>query len=183
MIASWMNLISLLALALAGAAMVVSGRRIMQVIQAVERRISRTVDEKNFIAANLRQARREEDAIRQALTEADSHIAQMTGVIAMAEGRIERLRAQPRRSVTMLDRQWARFDRLWMVVVTNPSLGRGRITGGWEEGKTLYGFARSGDDLNLRVAALFPPKDGFIIGTPSIVDLADDGGGSVAVDQ
>lgn len=175
--ASWMNLVSLLALALAGAGMVMAARRIMRVIKQVERKLSRAVDEKNMVAAALRHAKKEDAAIRQALEEADRHIVQMTGIITMAEARIERLRASPRRVVSMLDRQWTRFDRLWCVKATNPSLS------GWTDGKTLYGFSRSGDDLARRVAAEYPPGDGFVIGTPLIVDLADDGGGSVAVDQ
>lgn len=184
MIASWMNLISLFALALAGAGLVVAARRIMAVIRQVERKLSRAVDEKNMVAAALRHAKKEEAAIRQALEEADRHIVQMQGIITMAETRIERLRAQPRRVVSMLDRQWNRFDRLWCVMVTNPTLGGSRGgAGGWADGKTLYGFARSGDDLARRVAAEYPPGDGFLVATPMVVDLADDGSGSVAVDQ
>jgi hypothetical protein len=184
MIATWMNLISFLALALAGAGLVVAGRRLMAVVRHVERKLSRAVDEKNMVAAALRHAKKEEAAIRQALEEADRHITQMQGVTAMAETRIERLRAAPRRVVSMLDRQWNRFDRLWCVTVTNPSLGGGRGgAGGWADGKTLYGFARSGDDLAQRVAAEYAPGDGFVVGTPVVVDLADDGGGSDAVDQ
>lgn len=184
MITSWMNLVSLLALALAGAGLVAASRRIMRVIRQVERRLSRTVDEKNMVAAALRHARKEEAAIRQTLEDAERHILQMSGVITMAETRIERLRVQPRRMVSMVDRQWNRFDRLWSVTVTNPSLGRSRGgAGGWSDGKTLYGFSRSGDDLARRVAADYPPGDGFVIGTPMVVDLADDGGGSVAVDH
>ncbi|MFV3129382.1 hypothetical protein [Niveispirillum sp. KHB5.9] len=175
--ATWMNLVSLLALAVAGAGMVMAARRIMRVIKQVERKLARAVDEKNMVAAALRHAKKEEAAIRQALEEADRHIVQMTGVITLSETRIERLRASPRRMVSMLDRHWNRFDRLWCVKVGNPSLG------GWTDGKTLYGFSRSGDDLARRVAAEYPPGDGFVIGTPLVVDLSDDGGGSVAVDQ
>lgn len=177
MIATWVNLASLFALALAGAGLVMAGRRIMAVIRVVERKLSRAVDEKNMVAAALRHARKEEVAIRQALEEADRHVVQMQGIIAMAETRIERLRASPRRVVSMLDRHWSRFDRLWCVHVANPSLG------GWADGKTLYGFSRSGDDLTRRVAAEYPSGDGFVIGAPTVVDLADDGGGSVAVDR
>lgn len=184
MIATWMNLISLLALALAGAGLVVAARRIMAVIRQVERKLFRAVDEKNMVAAALRHAKKEEAAIRQTLEDAERHITQMQGVTTMAETRIERMRAAPRRVVSMLDRQWNRFDRLWCVTVSNPSLGGGRGgVGGWGDGKTLYGFARSGDDLARRVAAEYAPADGFLIGTPQVVDLADDGGGSVAVDQ
>lgn len=177
MIASWMNLVSLLALALAGAGLVMAARRLLSVIRIVERKLSRAVDEKNMVAAALRHAKKEDAAIRQVLEEAERHIAQMQGVIAMAETRIERFRAAPRRVVSMVDRHWNRFDRLWAVKVTNPSLG------GWTDGKTLYGFSRSGDDLARRVAAEYPPGDGFTVGTSMVVDLSDDGGGSVAVDQ
>lgn len=183
MMVTWMNLASLFALAVAGSTLVMAARRIMRVIRATERKLSRAVDEKNMIAAALRHAKREEAAIRQALEEAEHHIGLMTNVIASAEGRIERLRAQPRRSVTMIDGDWQRFDRLWSVLVTNPALAGGRQPGGgWAEGKRLYGFARSGDDLVLRVGRHYHPGDGFIIGEPAIVDLTDDGGGSVAVD-
>lgn len=171
MIASWINLISLLALAVAGAGMVMASRRIMRVIRQVERKLSRAVDEKNMVAAALRHAKKEEAAIRHALEEADRHIVQMQGAIALSETRIERLRATPRRVVSMLDRQWNRFDRLWCSKVTNPSLN------GWTDGKTLYGFARSGDDLVRRLVAEYPQSDGFFIGTPMIVDLSDDGAG------
>lgn len=177
MITSWMNLISLLALALAGAGLVMAGRRLMAVIRIVERKLSRAVDEKNMVAAALRHAKKEDAAIRQVLEDAERHIVQMQGVIATAETRIERLRASSRRVVSMVDRQWNRFDRLWSVKVVNPSLG------GWTDGKTLYGFSRSGDDLAGRVSAEYPPGDGFSVGTPIVVDLSDDGGGSVAVDQ
>lgn len=177
MIATWVNLASLFALVLAGAGLVMAGRRIMAVIRVVERKLSRTVDEKNMVAAALRHARKEEAAIRQALDEADRHIMQMQGIVSISETKIERLRAAPRRMVSMLDRQWGRFDRLWCVPVSNPSLG------GWSDGKTLYGFSRSGDDLVRRVAAEYPSRDGFVIGTPTVVDLSDDGGGSVAVDK
>ncbi|AUN32077.1 hypothetical protein [Niveispirillum cyanobacteriorum] len=184
MIATWMNLISLFALALAGSGLVMAGRRLMAVIRVVERKLSRAVDEKNMVAAALRHAKKEDAAIRQALDDAERHITQMQGVITMAETRIERLRASPRRVVSMLDRQWNRFDRLWCVKVTNPSLGSGHGgAGGWVDGKTLYGFARSGDDLVRRVAAEYSPGDGFLLGTPMVVDLADDGSGSNAVDQ
>ncbi len=171
MIASWMNLISLFALALAGSGLVMAGRRLMAVIRIVERKLSRAVDEKNMVAAALRHAKKEDAAIRQALEEADRHIVQMQGIITMAETRIERLRATPRRVVSMLDRQWNRFDRLWCVKIDNPSLG------GWNDGKLLYGFARSGDDLARRVAAEYSPRDGFVTGTPMVVDLSDDGAG------
>ncbi len=177
MITSWMNLISLLVLALAGAGFVMAGRRLMAVIRLVERKLSRAVDEKNMVAAALRHAKKEDAAIRQVLEEAERHIVQMQGIIAMAETRIERFRAMPRRVVSMVDRQWNRFDRLWAVRVSNPSLG------GWTDGKTLYGFSRSGDDLSRRVVAEYPPGDGFSVATPMVVDLSDDGGGSVAVDQ
>ncbi|OYQ34230.1 hypothetical protein CHU95_12330 [Niveispirillum lacus] len=177
MITSWMNLVSLLALALAGAALVMAGRRLLAVIRIVERKLSRAVDEKNIAAAALRHAKKEEAAIRQALEEAERHITQMQGIISTSETRIERLRSSPRRVVSMVDRQWTRVDRLWAVKVTNPSLSD------WNDGKTLYGFARSGDDLARRVAAAYLPGDGFSVGTPMVVDLSDDGGGSVAVDQ
>ena len=184
MIGTWTNLISLFALALAGSLLVISGRRMMIVIRQVERKLSRAVDERNMAAAALRQARREEVAIRQALEEAEQHITQMQGVITMAETRIERLRSSSKRVVFMLDRHWNRFDRLWCVKVDNPSLGNGRgIAGGWADGKTLYGFARSGDDLARRAAAEYPPGDGFIIGATMAVDLTSDGDGSVAVNQ
>ncbi|MFV3076425.1 hypothetical protein [Niveispirillum fermenti] len=183
MMVTWMNLTNLFALAIAGSALVMAARRIMRVIRTTERKLSRAVDEKNMVAAALRHAKREETAIRQALDEADHHISLMTSVIATAEGRIERLRAQPRRTVTMIDGEWQRFDRLWSVLVTNPALAAGRQSGGgWADGKRLYGFARSGDDLALRVGTQYRPGDGFIIGAPAIVDLTDDGGGSVAVD-
>jgi ABC-type transporter Mla subunit MlaD len=182
MMMSFFNIGSLLALAVAGAGLVISARRLLIVIRSTERRLSRTVDEKNMIAAALRHAKREDTAIRGALEEADSHIRQMTDIIAQAESRIERLRAAPRRTVTMLDRQWTRFDRLWSIVVTNPTLASGRSGGGsWNDGKVLYGFARSGDDLRLRAGAQYPPGDGFLLGASSIVDLADDGDASVAL--
>lgn len=184
MIGTWTNVISLFALALAGSGLVVSGRRFMTVIRQVERKLSRAVDERNMAAAALRHAKKEEIAIRQALEEAERHVTQMQGVTTMAEARIERLRSSPRRVVSMLDRQWNRFDRLWSVKVTNPSLSAGQGgVGGWADGKTLYGFARSGDDLARRAVAEYPPGDGFFVGTAMVVDLADDGGGSVAVDQ
>lgn len=184
MIATWMNLISFLALALAGSGLVLASRRLMAVIRVVERKLSRAVDEKNMVAAALRHAKKEDAAIRQALEDAERHITQMQGVITMAESRIERMRASPRRVVSMLDRQWNRFDRLWCVTVTNPSLGGGRGgAGGWADGKTLYGFARTGDDLARRVAADYAPGDGFLVGMPIVVDLTDDGSGSDAVDQ
>lgn len=184
MITSWMNVLSLFILAFAGAAMIACARRLLRVIREVERRLSHTVDEKNMIAAALRHAKREEAALRDAVLEADQHIQQMSGIITMAEIRVERLRAQPPRQVTLLDREWNRFERLWSVTVTNPSLVRGRKGAGlWGEGKRLYGFGRSGDDLRRRVEAEYPPADGFVIETPVLIDLADDGGGSVAVDH
>lgn len=184
MITSWMNILSLFVLAFSGAAMVVCARRLLRVIREVERRLSRTVDEKNMVAAALRHARREESSLRDAVLEAEQHIQQMSGTITMAEIRMERLRGHPPRQVTMLDQEWNRFERLWAVTVSNPSLAGGRKGAGlWGEGRTLHGFGRSGDDLRLRVEAEYPPRDGFVLETPVVVDLADDGGGSVAVDH
>lgn len=184
MIFGWTNIISLFVLAFSGAAMVVCARRLMRVIREVERRLSRTVDEKNMVAAALRHARKEEAALRDAVLEADQHVAQMSGKITATEMRIDRLRGQKPRQVTMLDREWNRFERLWSVTVTNPSLAAGwNGSSVWNEGKSLYGFARSGDDLYRRVAQEYPPAEGFVISAPVIIDLADDGGGSVAVDH
>ncbi len=184
MIFGWSNIISLFVLAFSGAAMVVCARRLMRIIREVERKLSRTVDERNMVAAALRHARKEETALRDAVVEAEQHVREMSGKITMTETRIERLRGQKPRQVTMLDRDWNRFERLWSVTITNPSLAAGwNGSSLWNEGKSLYGFARSGDDLYRRVEQEYPPGEGFVISAPAIIDLADDGGGSVAVDH
>lgn len=186
MILSWINIVSLLALAIGGAALTLSARRIMRVIREVERRLSRTVDEKNIIAAALRVGKKENQAIRAAIQEADTHIEQLHAQAEQGEARLAHLRGLSRRTVNMLDREWHRFERLWSAVVINPSLGRhvgrGPGVGSWDEGREIYGFSRGGEEFRQRLAAHYPPGEGFMIGHVDMVDLAGDEPGGNAVD-
>jgi hypothetical protein len=175
---SLMNMISLLILALGGAALVLSGRRVMRIIRQVERRLARTVDEKNVLAAKLRQARREADNIRQALIEAETHIAQMVAATNNAETRMTRLRDAPKQSILMLDREWHRFDRLWSLMIVNPSLGRQEAAAGlpaWNDGRMFHGFARTPEELHARALAKYPPAEGFVAGLCVMADITEDG--------
>jgi hypothetical protein len=175
---SLMNMLSLLVLAMGGAALILSGRRLLRVIRQVERRLARTVDEKNVLAAKLRQARREADNIRQALIEAESHIAQMVADTNNAETRMNRLRDAPKQSVLMLDRDWRRFDRLWSLMIANPSLGRQEAVVGlpaWNDGRMFHGFARAPEELQARALAKYPPTEGFVAGMCVMADITEDG--------
>ncbi len=175
---SLMNLISLFVLAVAGAGIILSGRRVLRLIRQVERRLSRTVDEKNVLAAKLRQARRETDNVRNAILEAENHIAQMVAATNVAEARLARLREAPKQSILMLDREWHRFDRLWSLMVANGSLGRQEAAAGlppWNEGRMFHGFARSPEELHARALRKYPPAEGFIAGVCAMADITEDG--------
>jgi hypothetical protein len=175
---SLMNMLSLFVLALGGAALILSGRRLLRVIRQVERRLARTVDEKNLLAGKLRQARREADNIRQALIEAETHIAEMVAATNNAETRMNRLREAPKQSILILDREWRRFDRLWSLMIANPSLGRQEAIAGlpaWNDGRMFYGFARSPEELQARALAKYPPAEGFIAGMCVMADITEDG--------
>ncbi|WP_029013862.1 hypothetical protein [Niveispirillum irakense] len=186
MIVTWLNIVSLLALAVCGSALILSGRRVMRVIREVERRLSRTVDEKNVVAAALRAGKKESHAIRDAIQEAEAHIEQLQSQSAQAEARLAHLRGIRRRTVNLLDREWHRFERLWCVLVINPSLGRqvgrGPGAGAWNEGREIYGFARTGEDFRQRLTAHYPPAEGFMTGHVDMIDLAGDEPGGNAVD-
>ncbi|QJE73707.1 hypothetical protein HHL28_11940 [Aerophototrophica crusticola] len=175
MIVTWMNFFSLCALALTGAVLVVSARRIYLVIKATERRLAKTVDEKNAIAADLRAARKEEEQTKIAIEEAESHITLMTKVVAQVEAQVEHLKSQPRRTVNMVDNEWKRFDRLWQVAVMNPSmpnaLSRGPGAGEPGQGRLVYGFARVADEFRNRVAQRYSPSAGFVLSDAEMVDL------------
>lgn len=171
-----MNLLSLLALAVAGAGLVVSGRRVLTVIREVEKKLSRAVDEKNVIAANLRRARADFDGMRNDIQQADTHITQLTVDLVTKENQLGRLRVQPRQVINMIDRNWQRFSRLFAVDVGNPTMGgTGMVPGAptWDEGRKLYGFARSAEELQQRVLAHYPPEEGFIVGSGVEVDLTE----------
>ncbi|MQP63876.1 hypothetical protein GE253_00815 [Niveispirillum sp. SYP-B3756] len=175
---SLMNMISLLVLAIAGAVLILSGRRVLRLIRQVERRLSRAVDEKNMLAVKLRQARREADNVRNAILEAETHIAQMVAATNAAEARLTRLREAPKQSILMLDREWRRFDRLWSLMIANGSLGRQEAAAGlppWNEGRMFHGFARSPEELHARALTKYPPAEGFIAGVCAMADITADG--------
>lgn len=186
MIVTWLNVVSLFALAMGGAALILSGRRVMRVIREVERRLSRTVDEKNVVAAALRLGKKENQAIRSAIQEAENHIEQLNAQAGQVEARLAHLKGLPRRTVNLLDREWHRFERLWCAVAINPSLGRhvgrGPGAGAWDEGREIYAFARTGEDFRQRLMAHYPPTEGFIVGHVDMVDLAGDESAGNAVD-
>ncbi|WP_119678980.1 hypothetical protein [Indioceanicola profundi] len=172
---TWMHVVSFLALALGGAGMVLSARRLHRVIKRTERRIAAAVDEKNAAAAELRLARRDEAAIRQAIEEAEEAIHGINRSTEEAEQRIEALKRQPKQVIGMADQEWQRYDRLWRVRVMNPSLpsALSRMPGGQagEQGRMVHGFARSGLEFKARVEGRFAPSAGFIVGEAEMADL------------
>ncbi|MFM2041882.1 MAG: hypothetical protein RLY86_458 [Pseudomonadota bacterium] len=175
MILTWMNFFSFCALALTGAVLVVSARRVHKVIKATERKIAVTVDEKNALAADLRMARRDETLLKQAITEAEEAITSMTKLNDSAEARIEALKLSDKVVMVMVDQDWRRFDRLWQVPIMNPSMPSAvhSLPGGQPgaDGRMVHGFARSGHEFRLRVEERYPPRAGFIVGEAEMVDL------------
>jgi hypothetical protein len=173
---TWMNGVSFVVLALAGAALFMALRRIVRVIRAAERKVSRTTQEKEKLAQILRKMRKEGQTLREAIEEADYAISQMTTATGLIESRIERLKGQERQRLTMADRAWSKGDQLWWAHVSNPTLGGAH----WGEGIAFHGFARSADDFQARLATLYPARDGFIVAAAQMMDLMAGGRPAVA---
>ncbi|WP_114395128.1 hypothetical protein [Oleisolibacter albus] len=166
MIVTWMNVVSLLTLALTGACLVFSVRRLAKLIKVAEARISKAIDEKNAAAADLRKLRRENDQIKAAIEEADQHLTVLNRRATEMEEAMILLRSQPRLTIRLLDTQWRSQDRLWKVQISNPSLPSA-VSGG----QTLSGYARTRDEFVTRVLHRYNPGDGFVLGPAQPFDL------------
>jgi hypothetical protein len=175
---TWLNFLSLCALAIAGSILSVAARRIYAVIKKTERVISKTVDEKNALSNELRLQRREETQLKQSIEEADAAIALMTRQHEQVEARMVTLKDQPRRTLTMVDNSWRRFDRLFEAHVTNPTipnaLPRNAGGGSWGEGRLIHGYGRSPDEVRTRIEARYSPASGFIVGEIRMLNLNED---------
>ncbi|MBB6253993.1 hypothetical protein [Nitrospirillum iridis] len=156
------------ALALGGAAMAWSLKRLIGEIRKTERRVSAVLEQRNQAAFLLRQARQQEGELRTALQELDGELEDITARAAEMQASRDVLQQVIPRHLNLFSQAWSRGDTLFEAQVCLVDGGRAGRGGS----RAVHGYAAGPKDFRNRLAVRFPPATHLVIDiTP--VDLEE----------
>ncbi|MDG3440968.1 hypothetical protein [Nitrospirillum amazonense] len=172
-----LNFMVFIILAIGGAFLAFSVRRILFKIRETERRIAATVDEKNEAAADLRVARQQEEQLLQALEEGEEALREIARRTDEVQNRMAVLRQATPRPLNLVSLEWAQGDHLYEAHLRNVVAPRhvGRAVGGMAEAGVVHGYAPTEADFRALVTNRLASEGGYIISSVLPISLGDEG--------
>ncbi|ASG19992.1 hypothetical protein [Nitrospirillum viridazoti] len=172
-----LNFMVFIILAIGGAFLAFSVRRILFKIRETERRIAATVDEKNEAAADLRVARQQEEQLLQALEEGEEALREIARRTEEVQNRMAVLRQATPRPLNLVSLEWAQGDHLYEAHLRNVVAPRhvGRTVGGMAEAGVVHGYAPTEADFRALVTNRLASEGGYIISSVLPISLGDEG--------
>ncbi|MEC4591544.1 MULTISPECIES: hypothetical protein [Nitrospirillum] len=176
-----LNFMVFIILAIGGAFLAFSVRRILFKIRETERRIAATVDEKNEAAADLRVARQQEEQLLQALEEGEEALREIARRTEEVQNRMAVLRQATPRPLNLVSLEWAQGDHLYEAHLRNVVAPRhvgghgGRTAGGMAEAGVVHGYAPTEADFRALVTNRLANEGGYIISSVLPISLGDEG--------
>ncbi|MDZ5646198.1 hypothetical protein [Nitrospirillum sp. BR 11828] len=176
-----LNFAVFLILAVGGAFLAFSIRRILFKIRETERRIAAVVDEKNEAAADLRVARQQEEQLAMALKEGEDALREIAAQTEEVRARMAVLRQTVPRPLNLVSLEWAPGDQLFeahlRAAVAPRQVGRsgmGRGGGGMAEAGVVHGYAPTEADFRVLVTNRLAREGGYTISVVLPISLRDD---------
>ncbi|MEA1675679.1 hypothetical protein [Nitrospirillum sp. BR 11163] len=172
-----LNFMVFIILAVGGAFLAFSVRRILFKIRETERRIAATVDEKNEAAADLRVARQQEEQLAKALEEGEEALREIAAKTEEVRNRMAVLRQAVPRPLNLVSLEWAQGDHLYEAHLRNIVAPRhlGRNVGGMAEAGVVHGYAPTEADFRALVTNRLANEGGYVISSVLPISLGDDG--------
>ncbi|MEE3625614.1 hypothetical protein UCD39_16740 [Nitrospirillum sp. BR 11752] len=180
-----LNFVVFLILAVGGAFLAFSVRRILFKIRETERRIAAVVDEKNEAAADLRVARQQEEQLAMALKEGEDALREIAAQTEEVRSRMAVLRQTVPRPLNLVSLEWAPGDQLFeahLRAATAPrqvggsGMGRSGVGrgGGMAEAGVVHGYAPTEADFRVLVTNRLAREGGYTISVVLPISLRDD---------
>ncbi|TWB35903.1 hypothetical protein [Nitrospirillum pindoramense] len=176
-----LNFVVFLILAVGGAFLAFSVRRILFKIRETERRIAAVVDEKNEAAADLRVARQQEEQLAMALKEGEEALREIAAQTEDVRSRMAVLRQTVPRPLNLVSLEWAPGDQLFEAHLRAAAAprqvgrsGMGRGGGGMAEAGVVHGYAPTEADFRVLVTNRLAREGGYTISVVLPISLRDD---------
>ncbi|MDG3440971.1 hypothetical protein [Nitrospirillum amazonense] len=156
------------ALAVGGAIMAWSLKRLITEVRKTERRVSAAVEERNKAAASLRQARLQEGELRTALQDLDGELEEIATRARDVEARRGTLQQVIPRHLNLFSQAWSQGDTLFEARI---SLVTG-LGGGKSGARVVHGYAAGPRDFRNKLMARFPPAS-YVMVEMAAIDLGE----------
>ncbi|MEE3625611.1 hypothetical protein UCD39_16725 [Nitrospirillum sp. BR 11752] len=157
------------AVAIGGAIMAWSLKRLIAEIRKTEKRVTAAVEERNRAAAKLRQARLQEGELRDTLRELDGEMEEIAARSKEVEERRGTLQQVIPRHLNLFSQAWSPGDTLFEARI---SLVAGGVGGGKGGARVVHGYAAGPRDFRNRLMARFPASS-YVVIDVATVDLEE----------
>ncbi|TWB35906.1 coiled-coil domain-containing protein [Nitrospirillum pindoramense] len=154
------------AVAIGGAIMAWSLKRLIAEIRKTEKRVTAALEERNRAAAKLRQARIQEGELRDTLRELDGEMEEIAARAKEVEERRGTLEQVIPRHLNLFSQAWSPGDTLFEARIS-------QVAGGGKGGaRVVHGYAAGPRDFRNRLMARFPASS-YVVIDVATVDLEE----------